>query len=38
MLNGETMLQRRDAARITDITTLHITAKADSQFMLIDLP
>ncbi|KHF29666.1 pirin family protein [Anoxybacillus sp.] len=38
VLNDDTMLQRRDAARITDITTLHITAKADSQFMLIDLP
>ena len=38
VLNDDTMLQRRDAARITDITTLHITAKTNSRFMLIDLP
>lgn len=37
-LNDETILHRRDAARITNTPILHITAKADSQFMLIDLP
>ncbi|EPZ38577.1 MULTISPECIES: pirin family protein [Anoxybacillus] len=38
VLNDDTILQRRDAARITDVTQLHITANIDSRFMLIDLP
>ncbi|OSX53493.1 pirin family protein [Anoxybacillus ayderensis] len=38
VLNDDTVLQRRDAARVTDVTRLHIAANIDSRFMLIDLP
>jgi quercetin 2,3-dioxygenase len=37
-LNQNTKLNRRDAARITDVTELDIAASVDSQYMLIDLP
>jgi quercetin 2,3-dioxygenase len=37
-LNDEFTLGRRDSARITDVTKLHIKANKDSRFMLIDLP
>lgn len=39
LLNGETKLNRRDAARITDVTDLTLLAAAEgTQFMLMDLP
>jgi redox-sensitive bicupin YhaK (pirin superfamily) len=37
-LNGEKTLYTRDAARITDTTTLELKAVASTHFMLIDLP
>jgi len=37
-LNNDTVLNRRDDARITDTPALKIEAKQDSFFMLIDLP
>lgn len=37
-LNGEHALQRRDAARITEITKLHIESAQGASFMLMDLP
>lgn len=37
-LNGEAVLNRRDAARITDTTKLEIEAAEGVSFMLIDLP
>jgi quercetin 2,3-dioxygenase len=38
LLNGETRLKRRDAARITDLSTLDIESESASYLMLIDLP
>lgn len=37
-LNGDTTLQKRDSARINEVTNLDIQASADTRFMLIDLP
>ncbi|WP_286886137.1 pirin family protein [Aneurinibacillus sp. UBA3580] len=37
-LNGEKVLQKRDAARINETPTLEVKAKNDTHFMLIDLP
>lgn len=37
-LNQEQKLNRRDSARITDISELRIKAKSNVRFMLIDLP
>ncbi|GMB08151.1 pirin family protein [Thermolongibacillus altinsuensis] len=37
-LNHDTTLHRRDAARITDVTKLHISTPSQARFMLIDLP
>ncbi|MGO0060325.1 pirin family protein [Brevibacillus fluminis] len=37
-VNGEAVLNRRDAARITDITKLQIETAEGASFMLIDLP
>lgn len=36
--NGETLLEKRDAARITDVRNLHLSTNTGAQFMLIDLP
>lgn len=38
MLNNKELLQRRDAARMTDITNLRIKAAKKSRVMVIDLP
>jgi quercetin 2,3-dioxygenase len=38
LLNDETPINKRDDARITEVTTLNIKALANSRFMLIDLP
>lgn len=38
VINGETTLSKRDSARITETSTLHVSTTAGSQFMLIDLP
>ncbi|MFT9848365.1 pirin family protein [Aneurinibacillus sp. REN35] len=38
VLNKESELKRRDAARITETSRLEIEAKEDTHFMLIDLP
>lgn len=37
-LNGEERLNKRDSARITEVTQLNILAESDAFFMLIDLP
>lgn len=37
-LNGETALHKRDSARITETTTLHLATQAGLRFLLIDLP
>lgn len=37
-LNGEKTLVKRDAARITDTSSLELKAHSDTHFMLIDLP
>jgi redox-sensitive bicupin YhaK (pirin superfamily) len=37
-LNKDSKLNRRDAARITDITELDIQSEEGASFMLIDLP
>jgi redox-sensitive bicupin YhaK (pirin superfamily) len=37
-LNGKTTLQRRDAARITNLTDLAMGTESGAHFMLIDLP
>ncbi|WLR51994.1 pirin family protein [Bacillus tianshenii] len=37
-LNDDHHLKRRDSARMTDTTSLHISASEDARFMLIDLP
>jgi len=37
-VNGEHYLMRRDAARITEATSLNLLAKRETTFMLIDLP
>lgn len=37
-LNEATVLQKRDSARITEVTNLHITASAGTLLLLIDLP
>lgn len=37
-LNEDTQLNRRDSARITDLTELTIAGTSDARFMLIDLP
>lgn len=37
-LNGDSLLSKRDAARITDITKLEIETSEGAAFMLIDLP
>lgn len=37
-VNQETTLNKRDSARITDISELHIQSGTESRFMLIDLP
>ena len=37
-LNGETELNKRDSARITEVTTLNIRSGEGAMFMLIDLP
>ncbi|WP_047152973.1 pirin family protein [Aneurinibacillus tyrosinisolvens] len=38
LVNGDTALNRRDSARITETSTLKLTAKSNARFMLIDLP
>lgn len=38
LINNETMLNKRDSARIEGISTLNIQASSNSRFMLIDLP
>ncbi|MED4585623.1 pirin family protein [Brevibacillus choshinensis] len=38
LLNSDTSLATRDAARITSTTSLEINAKSNAYFMLIDLP
>jgi redox-sensitive bicupin YhaK (pirin superfamily) len=37
-INGDTVLQERDTARITDVPQLALTAKDSAFFVLIDLP
>jgi redox-sensitive bicupin YhaK (pirin superfamily) len=37
-LNGDTRMERRDAARIEDVTSLQIQSDGGSMFMLMDLP
>lgn len=37
-LNGETLLEKRDAARITGVQNLQLSTNKGAQFMLIDLP
>ncbi|MBY6268777.1 pirin family protein [Parageobacillus thermoglucosidasius] len=37
-LNGETVLHKRDSARITETPALHIASGNGARFMLIDLP
>ncbi|MFK2825736.1 pirin family protein [Bacillus sp. B190/17] len=37
-INSKTTLNKRDSARITETTTLHVAAESESRFMLIDLP
>ncbi|BAU29535.1 hypothetical protein DFP93_11939 [Aneurinibacillus soli] len=37
-LNGQTRMNKRDSARITEVSDLKIEANADAHFMLIDLP
>ncbi|MGM7683173.1 pirin family protein [Cytobacillus sp. Hm23] len=38
LLNGNTTLNKRDSARIVDVTSLNIHGVGQSRFMLIDLP
>ncbi|MFU1795052.1 pirin family protein [Paenibacillus azoreducens] len=38
VLNGEALLERRDAAQITGLHQLSIIARKEAHFMLIDLP
>jgi hypothetical protein len=37
-MNEDTLLGRRDAARLSDVTELRLTGEGDARFMLIDLP
>ncbi|MCF6136617.1 pirin family protein [Pseudalkalibacillus berkeleyi] len=37
-LNKEVLLNKRDSARITDTTELHIASESGSRYLLIDLP
>jgi redox-sensitive bicupin YhaK (pirin superfamily) len=38
VLNGNTVLSRRDAARITDLSRLELASETGATFMLMDLP
>ncbi|MFD2673145.1 pirin family protein [Marinicrinis sediminis] len=38
LVNGSIKLGRRDAARMTDVTSIRLDAQSDCRFMLIDLP
>ncbi|HEY9577703.1 MAG TPA: pirin family protein, partial [Pseudobacillus sp.] len=38
LMNGETILNKRDSARITEMNTLQLETESGARFMLIDLP